>query len=398
MSAIEYISFTEFRSIVQRLVAPEDLGEELEPYFRDQVGNALADIQTVIPWFRDFNVDVKLKDSVHEFCAASIFDGPVGKITQLFAYKPGLDCRKYYYKRVNTSEMDCWVERQRCVQCTFDPPPTSVYDSPYCNYVLCGEEACDVPYLTATEDDCKFKALDDDERIFAVGPDYKVYAAPRFPCDYALFLQWQGIRRKWDDTDLVPVDQQLREAVVNYVEAKVAKKERDYAAKQTYENDYAINLRMLKFRYHDEQDTGPKRDCSAAIDQLMSEHSPLYDHKYPSCDAYVEPYSGEVVEPPVCTAPAAPSNFLVTAPGLSELVLTWTDNATDETSYEVRHQNLTQALPFVDEAALPPDSTGTSFFDMPAFDNDLIEVQVRAVNGDCVSEWVSFQVLISVQN
>lgn len=386
--SIEYQTFTEFRSIVQRLVAPEDLGEELEPYFRDQVGNALADIQTVIPWFRDFNVDVKTKANVHEFCAASIFDGPVGKITQLFAYKSGLDCRKYYYKRVNTSEMDCWVERQRCVQCTFEPPPTSIYDSPYCNYVICGETACDVPYLTATEDDCKFKALDDDERIFAVGPDYKVYAAPRFPCDYNLFIQWQGIRRKWNDSDLVPVDQQLREAVVNYVEAKIAKKERDYAAKETYEKDYALGLRTLKFRYHDEQDTGPKRDCTAAIEQLMSEHSPLYDYLYPPCGVVTA----------ACTTPAVPTNLLVTAPGLSELIVTWADNATNETSYEVRHQNLTQALPFVNEPALPPDSTGTSFFDNPAFDNDLIDVQVRTVSGDCVSAWVSFQINISVQN
>lgn len=283
--SIEYQTFTEFRSIVQRLVAPEDLGEELEPYFRDQVGNAMADIQTIIPWFREFNVDVQTKDCVHEFCAASIFQGPVGKITQVFAFKPGLDCRKFYYKRVSTSEMDCWVERQRCVQCTFEPPPTSIYDSPYCNYVICGETACDVPYLNATEDDCKFKSLDDDSRIFAVGPDYKIYAAPRFPCDYSIMVQWQGIRRKWDDNNLVPVDQQLREAVVNYVEAKIARKERDYAAKETYEKDYALGLRTLKFRYHDEQDTGPKRDCSSAIEQLLSEHSPIYNYLYSDCCA-----------------------------------------------------------------------------------------------------------------
>lgn len=146
---------------------------------------------------------------------------------------------------------------------------------------------------------------------------------------------------------------------------------------------------MLKFRYHDEQDTGPKRDCTAAIEQLLSEHSPLYDYLYPPCGT---------VPVEVCTTPAAPTNLNVTAPGLSELIVTWTDNATNETSYEVRHQNLTQVLPFVDEPSLPADSTGTSFFDNPASDGDLIDVQVRAVSGDCVSEWVSFQVNIVVNN
>lgn len=395
MNPIEYQFFSDFLAVVQPLVAPEDLGENLVPYFRDQVGNALADIQTVIPWFREFNIDVQTKECVHEFCAASIFQGPVGKIAQVFAFKPGLDCRKFYYKRVSTSEMDCWVERQRCVQCTFDPAPTSIYDSPYCNYVICGETACDVPYLTATEDDCKFRSLDDDSRIFAVGPDYKIYAAPRFPCDYSIMVQWQGIRRKWDDGHLVPVDQQLREAVINYVEAKMAKKERDFAAKAQYENDYAMCLRTLRYRYHDEQDVGPKRDCTAAIDQLMAEHSPLYDYLYPDCCVVaVAPPA-----PPVCVAPAAPTNLnVVNGPGISNLTATWTDNATNETSYEVRHRNLTLALGFVDEPSLPPDSITTNWFDLIAIDQNLIEVQIRAVSGDCASEWVSFQVIIQVNN
>jgi len=273
---IEYQPFALFLSTVQRLVAPEDLGEELTPFFRDQVGNALADIQTLIPWFRNFNVNAYTKEDVEEFCSASIFTGPVGKITQLFAYTPGRECKKYYYKRVSTSALDCWLERQRCVQCTFTPPPTHIYDTPYCNYVILGEVACNPPYLNGTEDTCRFTSLDDDNRIFAVGPDYRVYAAPRFPCGYSLFMQWQGIRRKWENIDLVPVDQQLREAVVNYVEHKIALKERNSVSMTEYYSLYAVNLRMLKYRYHDEQDTELERDCTSAIEQLMSAFAPAY--------------------------------------------------------------------------------------------------------------------------
>lgn len=274
--SIQYQTFAEFLTTLEPLIAPEDLGEELEAYFREQVGHALCDIQTVIPWTRNFNVEAKTKADVTEFCAASIFDGPVGKVTQLIAYKPGSDCKKFYYRRVSTSEMDCWIERQRCVQCTFDPAPPNIYDTPYCNYLIGGETACSSPYLTEEEDDCQFKSLDPRERIFAVGPDYKIYAGPRFPCGYRLLMQWQGIRRSWEDGSLVPVDQQIREAVTNYVEAKLAKKERDFEAKAQYESDYTLNLRMLRFRYHDEQDTTMQRDCSSSVAQLMPEFSPLY--------------------------------------------------------------------------------------------------------------------------
>lgn len=274
---IEYQSFSAFRDVVQRLVAPEDLGEEMEPFFRDQIGNALADIQTLIPWYREMNVDFYTKEMVNEFCAASIFDGPVGKPVTMFAYKPGSDCKKFYYQRKSTAAIDCWMEQQRCTQCAVTTPPsTAIYDSPYCNYIIGGEVACDPPYMTAEEDDCRFRNLDDDDRIFAIGADYKVFAAPRFPCNYILAIQWQGIRRKWDNAHLVPVDQQLREAVVNYVEAKMAVKERNSSAARDYLDLYSVNLRMLNHRYNDEQRTDPKRDCSAGIEELMAAFNPLY--------------------------------------------------------------------------------------------------------------------------
>ena len=281
MAAIEYTQFSDFETTVKSLVAPEALAEELDPLFRDQIGNALSDIQTLIPWFRSFNVNIYTKAEVQEFCAASVFQGPVGKITQLFAYRPGRDCKKAYYRRVSSAKVDCWIEKQRCVQCTFDPPPPNIYDTPYCNYIIGGEEACGTPYLTAAEDDCRFLSLPDEERIFSVGPDYKIYACPRFPCGYYLLMQWQGIKRKWEDTDLVPVDQQLRDAVVNYVERKIAMKEREFVTAREYESEYAVNLRTLKFRYHDEQDVELERDCSAAIERLLPAFSSLYVPEVP---------------------------------------------------------------------------------------------------------------------
>jgi len=275
---IEYQPFETFRSTVQQLVAPEDLAENLAAPFRDYVGNALSDIQTLIVGFRGMNVQLFAKSDVNEFCGTSIFQGPVGKVTQLFAYKPGRDCRKFYYQRTSVDAVDCWMERQRCVLCNAtDPPSHHIYDSPYCNYWLEGDAACDVPYLvTPTEDDCRFRGLDDDDRIFAVGSDYKIYAAPRFPCGYNLLLQWEGVNRKWNGVDRVPVDQQLREAVVNCVEHRVARKEKDHGTADRYFSDYTMNLRTLNYRYHDEKDTQAKRDCSAGIEQLTSAGQTLY--------------------------------------------------------------------------------------------------------------------------
>lgn len=275
VAELEYQSFDTFRSTVQGLVAPESLAEELIPFFRDQVGNALADIQTLIPGTRVMNVSMYDKADSTEFCAASILNGPAEKITQVFAFKPGLDCRKYFYKRVDTAAIDCWQEQQRCVLCNFTDS-TAIYDSYFCNYSINGLYGCDVPYITVPEDDCRFRSLGDDDRIFAVGPDRKLFLAPRFPCGYAIVVQSQGIRRKFNNADQVLIDQQIREAVVNYVEHKVALKEKDRVAAGDYFNAYTLNLRTLRYRYWDEENVEAKRDCTGAISQLMSTFQPLY--------------------------------------------------------------------------------------------------------------------------
>lgn len=275
MSAITFITFSEFLTAVKAEVAPEGLAENMETPFRSWVAYALADIQTYIPWYRSFNAQFVTKGDVYEFCNASIFQGPRGKITQLFAYKPGVDCAKYHYTRASVAAIDCWMERQRCLCAATEPPSSNIYDSPYCNYVITGEQACDLPYLTSTEEDCAFKRLNERERIFAVGPDYRVYAGPRFPCGYNLLLQWQGINRTWQNGDVVHEDDQLREAVVNYAEHKQFMKENQGAVSEYY-SAYTSCLRTLRKRFSDEQSTPAERDCTSAIEQLMATFMPAY--------------------------------------------------------------------------------------------------------------------------
>lgn len=275
-SGIEYVTFQAFHDSVKDNVAPEGLAEELIAPFRAWVTYALADIQQIVPWFRDFNVQFYDKGGVEEFCNTSIFQGPQGKIAQLFAFKPSLDCNRLYYGRRSQAALDCWMERQRCLCPATVPPAEEIYLSPYCNYVVAGDSACGEPYITGEEDDCRFKSLDDDDRIFSVSPDYKVHAAPRFPCGYLLCLQWQGIKKKWVNTDLVPVDLQLQEAVENFVEHKVFKKEQQGQLSSWYE-DYTTNLRMLKRRYQDEQEDESKKDCSSAVERLMSTFRIAYE-------------------------------------------------------------------------------------------------------------------------
>lgn len=95
-----------------------------------------------------------------------------------------------------------------------------------------------------------------------------------------------------------------------------------------------------------------------------------------------------------CSDPAAPSDLFATNPA-PETTVTWTDNATNETSYELQYQNLTQGGGFSSIISFPANSTstGTGVIIVGAADGDNIEIQVRAVDDTCVSAWVSITVI-----
>lgn len=97
-----------------------------------------------------------------------------------------------------------------------------------------------------------------------------------------------------------------------------------------------------------------------------------------------------------CVGPAAPSEVSAAAAGALVMDVTWVDNATDETGYEVRWRNITTGGDFVDAPSEAANAT-TATVDASAgsSDGDIIEVQVRAAGTECSSEWVSDIVVIT---
>jgi len=91
-----------------------------------------------------------------------------------------------------------------------------------------------------------------------------------------------------------------------------------------------------------------------------------------------------------CVGPTAPSGVAAAAAGALVLDVTWTDNSSNETGFDVRWRNLTTGGAFVNAPSEPPNAT-TATVDASggSAEGDLIEVQVRASGTDCASAWVS---------
>lgn len=102
-----------------------------------------------------------------------------------------------------------------------------------------------------------------------------------------------------------------------------------------------------------------------------------------------------------CTGacPADPSNVQALAAGALVMDVSWTDNATDETGYDIRWRNMTTGGAFVNAPSRPANSTTATVSTVGgASDGDLIQVQVRAAGAGCSSDWVSDTVIITDTN
>lgn len=100
---------------------------------------------------------------------------------------------------------------------------------------------------------------------------------------------------------------------------------------------------------------------------------------------------------PACVDPAAPSGLTASPPNPGSLV-EWTDNSDNETGFEVRYQNLTLGGGFVDAGSVGPNVEELTIDVVGAEDTNQIEIQVRAVNGSCSSDWVSITVAAEIFN
>lgn len=274
------ISFADFFTAVKQVAVPEGVGVNVENAVRDYVVNGLMRTQTFIPCLKNQNVDFFLKASAKEFCGVDIINGPRGIIQGVYAFKPGADCKKYFYDQVHPDQINCWIEKSRCHCPPTTPPSYAIYDSPYCNYLLDADTACAAPYITIPEDDTAFKSACA-ERLFAKGPDNKLYLAPRFPCGYVVAVHWEGIKYRYNDYDAVPDDEDLISAVALFTEAHLAQKDRDIVSHRSLMDSYSEMMRDMAHRCRQERMINANRDCASsdamsAFVNPLPENNPYY--------------------------------------------------------------------------------------------------------------------------
>lgn len=282
------ITFSAFRKEINTLVFPDGQAEVRVPLFRNFIVNGLIQLQTYVESYQLVNVNFYDKDQSWDDCGLSIIQGCRGRIGAVYAFKPSCRCNRHFYDSASLEKISCFYEHCRCHQTgscccgqsMFSAPSLYTANPYYCGDYVGGNTGCQPPYLQAEpEDDCAFKLSD---KFFAVGPNQKIWLFPRFPCGYVLGVHWRGIRRSYLDTDYVPDDDDLKDAVAVYVESEVARRvDKDQVTADKLYADYRMKAGDIIFR--EEQDLKPRctRVCVEGLD--LSELVQIYpDNPYPT--------------------------------------------------------------------------------------------------------------------
>jgi hypothetical protein len=213
---VSYIPYSEFKERVKGIVFPDGEAENLQDTHDAYIKDALINLQTFVPCLKENHVDFYDKEDFQEWCNADFTYIERGVVHAVYAFKISKRCRKLYYDQKSMQFIDNWMQRQSCVTCSDADDETDVTRSPACNTMSDADTYCED---NADESDCLFKGS---RRFYGIGPNHKLFLAPRFPCGYRIAVHWEGLKRSWEEADPVPDEMDLIIAVAKYVQAQRA--------------------------------------------------------------------------------------------------------------------------------------------------------------------------------
>lgn len=200
-----------FLERVKQIVFPDLEPENLSTVHNSYIQNALILLQKHVPCLRSNNVNFYDKDDVIISCDTAYFNGPANaRIQAIYAWNPTELCVRYHYAQSVSAAIMCHAEAW-----------ADCHTQDACHQNLSGDDFCDLETDDeATVFEADFKCASD--KIFAHTADDVIYIAPRFPCDWALAVHWQGLKRHYENVDLLPDDDDLIDAAALYVQAERA--------------------------------------------------------------------------------------------------------------------------------------------------------------------------------
>jgi hypothetical protein len=265
MSA-DLITLSDFRSQVIALIWPDGEPENLTNTIKQFVADCLIDLQRFIPCLQENHVDISPFSACFFKCGLSVIDAPRGRIKKVYTVQKKIDgtapdqtwdandnfCAPVQYHPRNIEALRCWSRRFMDIvsaPANLGMPPLPL----------------GFKYPEATTDSTWGRAL---RGLWAVERK-KLFISPWIQSTESIVVEWEGLKRKWADTDLVPDEDDLRRAVKLFVQSEFTRDfQSDAAGAAVFYSQYREQYSDLAYECDLERRTKKDEICDAEVQSL----------------------------------------------------------------------------------------------------------------------------------
>lgn len=254
-------TFASFKDDIKSLVFPGGFARTIEYQFGQDVVQALILVQRFVEYFKSRNKSRHDFCSTYFMCGATVIPKPRGEIQRIWTVENGECCPVFLDWESDYDTFWNWLNYNRL---PWTEPPNT------------GMPPLQAPFKFA-------EAITDKGRRYNFGrytyDGERIFIGHRIESTESIIVQWLGIRRKYEDSTLMPYDDaeegdvndlgtELKNVVAAYVRAEDLRKNRRMPAEADQEmRNFQFLLAELK--YQAKLDSMPKIQPEKKYDQLV---------------------------------------------------------------------------------------------------------------------------------
>lgn len=248
------MTFAEFVTAVEATVFPEGVAENLVSNHRKYIIDGLIDLQQKVPCLQTRHRNSHDQSDVLFDCGATVFNAPRGFI-QSFHTIPADDCcARVWYDPISPDQMRCYLSDQQLCGYKYRAYGFYLYGDEYYPYEY--EDECQIYTDSGTDKPCRAN-----HGWFSL-VNGQIYVFPHLQSTELAVLEWDGIKRDWEDADTVEFDRETQEAIELYLEWKTKRREdADLSAAQAVRAEFEIKVGNLIWQCKKERRLPTREPC-----------------------------------------------------------------------------------------------------------------------------------------
>ena len=212
------MTFAQYYTQISAAVFPEGEAENLVNVHKLAVKDALIDLQTKIHCLRTENADYIGQGSTIFHCGASTFDSVDGNIERVYTMMLDGACSETEYRYIDQNRMNDLIHAYRCCikSDAYGMNPSAPNEGTGAPLYATGSPSTDKGFRAGL--DHAFWSMDRGT----------IYVFPSIESFEQIVVQWNGIRRTFDENTVIPTtceDRLVMNAVELYLESQVARRE-----------------------------------------------------------------------------------------------------------------------------------------------------------------------------